>query len=106
MMLVNLSRGVWRSVIQRPNVRTRMRGLHPRLKPTFLVLSDGATVNTWTTDFMAPPVKLSDDIRSIEPWSQTGQVVDISGRAALLQRRQEEASKFVLPEMDDDDDDW
>ena len=53
---------------QQQQVRTRKAGIHPRLQETFLLMSDGSTVNIASPLFSAGPLKLQDDIKNQSPW--------------------------------------
>lgn len=85
-----------------------MRGLHPRLQQTALILSDGSTVAIGSPFFSKSPIKLNDDIKNQAPWApNSSTIIDASGQIAKFQLSQAVAD-FVVPidDDDDDDDDW
>eukprot|EP00729_Bicosta_minor_P005009 gene5009-27159_t len=105
--------GAAAAIIQSPSnhqqVRTRKAGIHPRLQQTFLLMSDGSTVNIASPLFSAGPLKLQDDIKNQSPWSpDSSGIIDTSGQVAKYQQRSIQET-FVVAEEDDDwddDEDW
>eukprot|EP00035_Acanthoeca_spectabilis_P016681 m.345682 g.345682 ORF g.345682 m.345682 type:complete len:151 (+) comp16560_c3_seq1:290-742(+) len=106
--------------------RTKHSGLHPRAYPYTLILSDGSTVQAWSSCPETPKVlRLQEDVRNQVPFVlETGNFIDLTGNVARFEAKFADKSFASVArgsddeaddgkggarppwEADDDDDEW
>eukprot|EP00054_Salpingoeca_dolichothecata_P004556 m.31079 g.31079 ORF g.31079 m.31079 type:complete len:93 (-) comp14682_c0_seq1:188-466(-) len=77
-------------------LRSAMRGLHPRSYDVTLVLTDGSSINVQMSKSLRT-LRLAEDILNSAPWSRRTKFLDTSGKVARFRGNIEADETFQLP---------